>query len=286
MGKNPNPAQVDVSDRVDFQQSLKLLDSTISWLWWSSTATIVLLLSAIAVLFVPNLTVIKATGKVLNGPLLSSALLALILILNVYTLLNQHRLKLVRKHLANQIEFTAKQRRKADKFQTLAILDPLTGLYNRRFGEEKLEKEIARAEEGDIELAVITADLDYFKQINDQYGHGAGDIVLKEFSRNLRKVIRACDLPIRIGGDEFLVILPECSRENAQLILSRLNPFEIDLNRRKITVAYSRGTSQFQVGDTPQSIVQRADKALYAEKADRSRTSSPAEVTVVDSSPA
>ena len=132
---------------------------------------------------------------------------------------------------------------------------------------------MGRAEESGIELAIITADLDHFKRINDQYGHGTGDTVLVEFARNLRKAIRACDVPIRSGGDEFLVILPECSRENAQSILSRLQPFEIELDRRAITVAYSRGVAQFQVGDTPQSIVQRADKAMYAEKARRASIS-------------
>jgi diguanylate cyclase (GGDEF)-like protein len=273
MGIDPNSPETEFSDRVDFQQSLKLLDRTISWLWWSTTGTIVLIVSAIVVLIVENLPFIPVPGKQLHGSLISAGLLALILIVNAYTLLDQHRLKWVRIHLDDQIQFTAKQRRKADKFRSLANLDPLTGLHNRRFGEEKLEKEVARAEESGIELAIITADLDYLKRINDQYGHGTGDAVLVEFARNLRKAIRACDTPIRIGGDEFLVILPECSRENAQVILSRLRPFEIEMNRRPITVAYSRGVAQFQVGDTPQSIVQRADKAMYAEKARRATTS-------------
>jgi len=170
------------------------------------------------------------------------------------------------------MQVTIQQRMRADKFYGLAILDPLTGLYNRRFGEESLQKEITRAERNNYDLAVIAMDLDYFKEINDQLGHAAGDLVLKEFSRHLRRAIRACDVPIRLGGDEFLIVLPECPKENLHIILSRLKPFEVMINRRKITVGYSRGKAQYQVGDTPQTIIQRADKSLYAEKAARGRS--------------
>jgi two-component system cell cycle response regulator len=115
-------------------------------------------------------------------------------------------------------------------------------------------------------------DLDHFKEINDQFGHAAGDVVLKEFSRRLKRAIRACDVPVRIGGDEFLVVLPECPRENVHIILSRLGPFEVILNHQKVIVSYSRGRAQYQVTDTPQTLLQRADEVLYAEKTARATT--------------
>jgi len=261
MKMDPNPPENEGNDRVEFRESLQLLDQTTSWFWWNTAATLVLILVTMTILVMPN--------RQQNLFIISSLLMAVVLIANSYTLYRRRRLKLLRKHLTDHIQFTLKQRRRADKFYGLSITDPLTELYNRRFGEERLQMEIQRAEQNNLELAVITIDLDYFKEINDQFGHAAGDWVLKEFSRNLRKAIRSCDLPIRNGGDEFLVILPDCSSENAQLILSRLKPFEVVLNRRKITASYSRGMAQYEVGDTPQSIVQRADTSLYAEKATR-----------------
>jgi len=191
------------------------------------------------------------------------------LILNGYSLYHQRHLERFRHRLIEQMEAAVKQRVRADKFYGLAILDPLTDLYNRRYGEECLQKEITRAERHGYELAVIVMDLDNFKQINDQFGHAAGDEVLKEFSRHLKRAIRACDVPVRMGGDEFLVVLPECPRENVHIILSRLKPFEVIVNRQKIVVSYSRGRAQYQVSDTSRALIQRADELLYAEKAER-----------------
>jgi len=196
-------------------------------------------------------------------------LVALMLISNGYMLYQHRQFKFFRQRLGQQLQTAITQRQRADKFYGLAILDPLTGLYNRRYGEECLRKEIARAERQNYDLAVIVLDLDHFKEINDKFGHAAGDLVLREFASRLKRAIRACDVPVRIGGDEFLVVLPECPRENVHIILSRLGPFEVILNRQRIVVSYSRGNAQYQVADTPHTLVQRADEVLYAEKAVR-----------------
>jgi diguanylate cyclase (GGDEF)-like protein len=196
-------------------------------------------------------------------------LVALMLISNGYMFYQHRQFKLFRQRLGQQLQTAITQRQRADKFYGLAILDPLTGLYNRRYGEECLRKEIARAERQNYDLAVIVLDLDHFKEINDQFGHAAGDVVLREFASRLKRAIRACDVPVRIGGDEFLVVLPECPRENVHIILSRLGPFEVILNRQRIVVSYSRGNAQYQVADTLHTLVQRADEVLYVEKAAR-----------------
>ena len=112
-------------------------------------------------------------------------------------------------------------------------------------------------------------DLDHFKEINDRFGHPAGDLALKEFSRRLKKAIRACDVPVRIGGDEFLVILPECPREKVDVILSRLISIEIDIDSQKLPVCYSVGRAHYQVNDTIESLLGRADKVLYTAKENR-----------------
>lgn len=264
------PVENDGSERLDDKESLDFLDRATTWFWWSNATTIILILVAMLFVVIPNWTGVTILGRPQYEQMLLRGLMFLMLILNSYSLYRRRRLKLFREQLYDQIQSSLKHRRRAEQFYGMSMTDPLTELFNRRYGEEKLRGEIARTEEHGLDLAVIAVDLDYFKEINDKFGHAAGDWVLKEFSRNLRKAIRSCDFPIRLGGDEFLVILPECSKENTRLILSRLKPFEVVLNRRRITASYSRGVAQYQVGDTPHSLVQRADKAMYAEKATRS----------------
>src|SRR5437660_11446605 len=95
--------------------------------------------------------------------------------------------------------------------------DSLTGLYNRRFAEQRLAAEVARSERRGHPLTVLTLDLNNFKEINDTYGHPAGDQVLQEFATRLNKVIRGSDLAVRLGGDEVWVVVPECTLRELKL---------------------------------------------------------------------
>ena len=252
----------EIADPREIRQSLVHLDRSTLWFRWNTVGALILLFVSLVMLSWPDSVGHYATVIV-------QGLLALMLISNGYMLYQHRQFKLFRQRLGQQLQTAITQRQRADKFYGLAILDPLTGLYNRRYGEECLRKEIARAERQNYDLAVIVLDLDHFKEINDQFGHAAGDLVLREFSSRLKRAIRACDVPVRIGGDEFLVVLPECPRENVHIILSRLGPFEVILNRQRVVVSYSRGNAQYQVADTPHTLVQRADEVLYAEKAAR-----------------
>ena len=272
MISNSDRPEPEITDPQEIRQSLRRLNRSTSWFWWNTILVLILLVAALAALSSPELLGRYPLPKQLDVTVIVRGLLALMLISNGYTLYHHRHFKLFRHRLAEQMQIAETQRMRADKFYGLAILDPLTGLYNRRYGEECLKNEITRAERHSYELAVIVMDLDHFKEINDQFGHAAGDVVLTEFSRRLKRAIRACDVPVRIGGDEFLVVLPECPRENVQIILSRLKPFEVILNHQKVTVSYSRGRAQYQVADTPQTLIQRADEVLYAEKSARATT--------------
>ena len=95
----------------------------------------------------------------------------------------------------------------------MVLTDPLTGLYNRRFLEQHLAIEIERSRRQHYQLSVLMLDLNKFKQINHRYGHTAGDLALKQFAGHLKKAIRSSDLPVRMEGDKFLVLFPECSPE-------------------------------------------------------------------------
>jgi diguanylate cyclase (GGDEF)-like protein len=269
---NSERPESETADPQEIRRSLIRLDRSTSWFWWNTIVALILLFVALAALSAPELLGRYTLPWQPHLTMIVRVLLALMLTSNGYTLYHHRQFKLFRHRLAEQMQIAVTQRMRADKFYGLAILDPLTDLYNRRYGEECLRKEITRAERHSYDLAVIVLDLDRFKAINDQFGHAAGDVVLKEFSRRLKRAIRACDVPVRIGGDEFLVVLPECPRDNVHIILSRLGPFEVIVNRQKITVSYSRGRAQYQVTDTPQTLLQRADEVLYAEKAARETT--------------
>jgi len=119
-------------------------------------------------------------------------------------------------------------------------------------------------------LAVVLIDLDYFKEINDQFGHAIGDRALKEFSRSLRKAMRAFDTPVRLGGDEFLLVLPDCPRDKVDVILQRIGTPAIQCAGITIHVCYSSGSAQYEYGDTVETLLSRADELLYAKKAARS----------------
>jgi len=192
-----------------------------------------------------------------------------VLIFNIYMLYQQHLLRQSRNNLSSQIEVATEQRVRAEAFYQLAILDPLTRLYSQRFGEEHLLRQIASTERRGDPLMVLLLDLDNFKGINDRFGHAAGDLVLKEFARRLNKGIRASDTAVRLGGDEFLVILPDCPSEKIDVVLSRLTDFQIEMGQDRILVSSSRGWAQYEEADTAEALMRRADEALYVHKAIR-----------------
>src|SRR6202041_3450260 len=199
--------------------------------------------------------------------LLLAALILATLAGHCYQMLRLHECgTLVLKHL----EITAKDRAKTNRLYDLSILDPLTALHNRRFGEQILQEAIDQSQKTGDCLAVVLIDLDYFKEINDQFGHAIGDRALKEFSRSLRKAMRAFDTPVRLGGDEFLLVLPDCPRDKVNVILQRIGTPTIQCDGIKVHVCYSSGSAQYEPGDTSETFLARADEVLYAKKAARS----------------
>ena len=147
-----------------------------------------------------------------------------------------------------------------------AILDPLTQLYNRRFCDHGLPREISRAERSGDALVAIVFDLNGFKLVNDRFGHSAGDYVLKEFARRLSRSIRGSDFALRFGGDEFLVVLSGCPPEKVQVVLDRVIAFETEYDGNKIGVSSSYGWAQHKSGERAEELIRRADVALYANK--------------------
>jgi len=250
----------------EIRRSLRRLERRDWSLWWSAVLVILSLTAAVVSLSLSVLT--KPDEPFFQFHINQSvrALAGLVLLFNVYTIYQQVRLKQLRSHLAGQIAIAAEQHARAQEFLKLAMLDPLTGLHNRRLAQERLTAEIARSQRHGHSLTVLMFDLDGFKPLNDRYGHSAGDLVLKGFAERLAKAIRGSDLAVRLGGDEFLVLLPECQLGQVQHVLDRLRQLEVAFSEEKISFAFSAGWADHQPGESPEQFLQRADQALYANK--------------------
>lgn len=248
------------------RKNLKGLERRDWWLWWSAVTVMLLLTLAVVTVSLPN--ILRESDRVfqLNLSLAVHGLVALVLLFNTYTIYQQWLIKRLRTQTAQHLEILSRLRIRAEEFQQLATRDSLTGLSNRRLGEERLAAEAARSERHGHPLSVLLLDLNRFKGINDRYGHAAGDLVLQAFAARLNKVIRASDLAARLGGDEFLLILPECPPDRIPLLLNRLGQLEVQWKGEKLKVASAAGWAGYQKGETPAQLIERADRILYANK--------------------
>ncbi|CAN5353616.1 PleD family two-component system response regulator [soil metagenome] len=165
-------------------------------------------------------------------------------------------------------------REKLDYSLEMAVTDALTGLHNRRYMSGQLQAFVQRAAHGGDPVAVLVLDIDHFKLVNDGFGHDAGDEVLSEFAVRLATNVRAVDLPCRLGGEEFVVVMPDTKLEDAHRIADRIRrdigsaPFRVMGGKEHLTVTVSIGVAaSLGTGDTPEALLKRADEGVYEAKA-------------------
>lgn len=158
-----------------------------------------------------------------------------------------------------------------------ATLDALTGLYNRHQLDERLKQETSGSLRRNSPLCAIMIDIDFFKKVNDTYGHACGDLVLKEVSKVLRGQLREYDVAGRYGGEEFVLLLPGTSKPEAYMVAERLrdavSQTVIDITKvckegavKAVSVTISIGISEYDKKQTPEEFIMNADKALYQAK--------------------
>jgi len=186
-----------------------------------------------------------------------------------------------RNELLARVRTQLRRKRYADRLREnfhlslqLAVTDSLTGLYNRRYMTSHLSSLVQRAQAASRPVSIMFLDIDFFKSVNDQYGHDVGDVVLKEFAVRIARNIRSIDLACRFGGEEFVVVMPETELSVAQRVAERMRqqvaeaPFVIPVAPGEIAVTTSIGVTCSGETDNPDQMMRRADEALYRAKRD------------------
>ena len=260
------PASAQKIEAHSVRENLRELDTRQWWLWTSAVLVLVLLTLAVASFAFPAMLNKDDSTYSFYLNQAVRALVGIVLVFSVYVVYQQTLIMRMRNQIADQVSSLAKVESLTNEVYKLAVLDPLTGLYNRRSGEQRLAEEIGRATRYERPLTLLLLDLDGLKQINDQFGHAAGDEALRTSAERLQRAIRGSDQAVRLGGDEFMVILPECKSEEVRHVLGRLEGLEIQYGGHKIPCRFSRGWTDYKSDETAQELINRADAALYADK--------------------
>lgn len=249
-----------------FRDTWQKLDRRQWWLWSSTVIVLMLLTVAVASFAFPSMLNKEQWTYSFYLNQAVRALVGVVLTFSVYLVYQQFQIIRLRNQISEQIQSLAKVESLTAEVYKLAALDQLTGLYNRRSGEQRLAEEINRAVRHGRPLTVMLIDINGLKQINDRFGHAGGDLLLKTFAERLQRGIRGSDLAARFGGDEFMVLLPECRVEEVTHVLSRVEGLEVEFEGQRFRCEFSRGWTDFRPGETPQEFLKRADEALYANK--------------------
>ena len=161
-------------------------------------------------------------------------------------------------------------RRDAEEFAQAATMDPLSGLFNRRYFHERLEEELDRARRHNTTVSLLMIDIDNFKSINDRYGHLAGDVVIRGIGDILKRSVRKFDLCTRFGGEEFAIVMPGSGPENSAPVAERIRqrieafkPAETELAALQVTASIGMSVSS---GGSARELIAYADQALYQAK--------------------
>ncbi len=259
----PNSSPLEGSDAFRAQQAesgLRQIARREWWLWFS--ASFVVTLSALVLLLssFPSLFRHGDHFYEIRSDQARWGILCLLLLFNGWMLYRQWSFRRQRKQLSGQnVVSDAPPAQISDP----SGIDPVTGLHTRAFIEQQLGKEIARARRQNTALSLATVHLDEFAEINRRCGQSAMDSALKELARRLKKACRGSDFAVRLASDDFLLVLPECNLVEVQRVLNRLGALEMVCSGRKINLAYTTGWVDYQPGDLPADLLNRAAQLLH-----------------------
>lgn len=261
MNNVPSPIENENSDygAAKIRADLERLERRDLWAWMNAVVIILGLTGAVFSLSASLQWMGIKTVLGVDYRVAVRALVILVLAFTVQTIYQQIKVRKLQRELEEQHV-------QAEVFRRLAMFDPLTGQYNRRFAEQRLKAEIARSERRGHALIVVLVDLNDFKEINDKHGHQAGDLVLREFAKRLSSSTRGSDVAARWGGDEFMMLLVDCEVEQLSRVLVRLEGFEVQLNGKCLPISVAAGWKAYEPGDRVEHLIEAADRRLYYNK--------------------
>jgi diguanylate cyclase (GGDEF)-like protein len=265
METRSNPQSTVESGLEAFRHDMEALEVRDLQLWSIGLLLLVVVAAGFLSLILPNvmwnLGELRLDGRYV--PQLFFGFIVLVVLFNVYVLQQRRALKTMRAELLRQLI-------RRETAEHLALIDPLTEVFNRRYLETILPKEIKRAERHDENLTLLMIDVDGFKSANTRFGHMVGDQVLKEVAQILKSTFRTSDTIIRYGGDEFLVLLPEADEAHAQVAVRRLIERVDRWNQEGIIPGYrmslSCGIASYAKGGRVDEVLDKADQRMYEHK--------------------
>lgn len=252
------------------EKQLFALDWRDLQLWCIGAVLLAVMAAGFLALLMPQLLwdVTASISHQGNVPQLFFGLLALLILSNVYLFTQRLQLVRTRHELVHQLQIA----------ERTARTDALTGVFNRRWLDETLLKEIARAERNKSRLTLMMTDVNDFKAINTRVGHVEGDRILIEVAHLLQRNFRASDSVIRYGGDEFVALMPDTDLPQARVAVDRLQRF-VDLRNARhenaVILGLSCGLATFLPGMSMDALIQAADEDMFAQKPRRSDRTSP-----------
>jgi diguanylate cyclase (GGDEF)-like protein len=255
--KREHPEALAQPDEI--QRLLKDLEKRDLWLWVFSIAVTMVLAGGLVTLSLSAMRFDLPPFLKFELEQSVRGLIGLVMLFAVYTVYQLFQIHFMRNALIEQ-------RLRAEEYRQLALFDPLTGVYNRRAVEMRIGEEIKRCTRRKVPLTLVVLDLNDFKEINDTHGHLAGDVALKEFAQCLKRASRGSDIVGRLGGDEFMILLPECTLMQLKIVLRRLDPLEIEFQKQRIKFSFSAGWATYVEAQSAEEFIHSADQALYARK--------------------
>lgn len=230
------------------------------WMWFSALTVTTLSVVGLLLTAFHSLFLRKEHFYELRPEQVRWGILCLVLLFNGWMLYRQWGFRRLRKQAAGQNEDS--EHGSAALFDPSGV-DPVTGLLTRGAAEQHLWKEIARAKKKNTALSLATLHLDDVADLRQRFGGAAVDETLREFARRLKEVSRGSDYAVRVGNEDFVLVLPKCNVGEVSQVLNRLGGLDLNCSGKRISLTYTTGWVDYQPGDMPSDLMKRATQLLH-----------------------
>lgn len=237
--------------------------------WWLWVLALIVILAMTATLAAVLASQSDSDDRIFELTMGQSirGLLGLVLIFSAYTFYQQLQLKKTRGRLAKQMEIATEQYDRAEQALALVTPDELTGLHDERFGQLRLAAEVARARRNGTPLTILMLGLNDLAQISERFGLAAGDSATRTLAERVNRAIRGCDLAVRSGKGEVMVILPECPLDQVQSVVNRLFPMKIQADNKAVPLGFTASFVAYKAEETTEEFLARSHREFEAKKA-------------------